>query len=97
MLCGGHGVISVAANVAPKLFAQMCRAAINGDIAQAKKLNEQLIPIYNVMFCEPSPAAPKWAVAQLGLCEEYVRLPIVPLTAASHEKVQAALKAAQLI
>ena len=97
MLCGGHGVISVAANVAPKLFAQMCRAAINGDIAQAKKLNEQLIPIYDVMFCEPSPAAPKWAVAQLGLCEEYVRLPIVPLTAASHEKVQAALKAAQLI
>ena len=97
MLCGGHGVISVAANVAPKLFAQMCRAAINGDIAQAKKLNEQLIPISNVMFCEPSPAAPKWAVAQLGLCEEYVRLPIVPLTAASHEKVQAALKAAQLI
>lgn len=97
MLCGGHGVISVAANVAPKLFAQMCRAAINGDIAQAKKLNEQLIPIYNVMFCEPSPAAPKWAVAQLGLCEKYVRLPIVPLTAASHEKVQAALKAAQLI
>lgn len=97
MLCGGHGVISVAANVAPKLFAQMCRAAINSDIAQAKKLNEQLIPIYNVMFCEPSPAAPKWAVAQLGLCEEYVRLPIVPLTAASHEKVQAALKAAQLI
>ena len=97
MLCGGHGVISVAANVAPKLFAQMCRAAINGDIAQAKKLNEQLIPIYNVMFCEPSPAAPKWAVAQLGLCEEYVRLPIVSLTAASHEKVQAALKAAQLI
>ena len=97
MLCGGHGVISVAANVAPKLFAQMCRAAINGDIAQAKKLNEQLIPIYDVMFCEPSPAAPKWAVAQLGLCEEYVRLPIVSLTAASHEKVQAALKAAQLI
>ena len=97
MLCGGHGVISVAANVAPKLFAQMCRAAINSDMAQAKKLNEQLIPIYNVMFCEPSPAAPKWAVAQLGLCEEYVRLPIVPLTAASHEKVQAALKAAQLI
>ena len=97
MLCGGHGVISVAANVAPKLFAQMCRAAINGDIAQAKKLNEQLIPIYDVMFCEPSPAAPKWAVAQLGLCEKYVRLPIVPLTAASHEKVQAALKAAQLI
>ena len=97
MLCGGHGVISVAANIAPKEFAQMCRHAINGNIAQARKLNEQLIPVYNVMFVEPSPASPKWAAAQLGVCAEHVRLPILPLSSASHEKVQAALKASKLI
>lgn len=99
MLCGGHGVISVAANVAPKAFAQMCRHALNGEIAAARKLNEQLIPVYDVMFCEPSPAAPKYAASLLGLglCEDYVRLPIMPLSQSGREKVQAALKEAQLI
>lgn len=91
MLCGGHGVISVAANVAPKSFAQMCQYALSGNITQARRLNEQLIPIYDVMFCEPSPAAAKWAMAQLGLCEEYVRLPMLPLTSQYHAVVQAAL------
>ncbi|MBQ9601087.1 MAG: 4-hydroxy-tetrahydrodipicolinate synthase [Neisseriaceae bacterium] len=99
MLCGGHGVISVAANVAPKAFAQMCRHALNGEIAAARKLNDQLIPVYDVMFCEPSPAAPKYAASLLGLglCEDYVRLPIMPLSQSGREKVQAALKEAQLI
>lgn len=97
MLCGGHGVISVAANAAPKAFAQMCRHAINGEIAQARRLNEQLIPIYDVMFCEPSPAAAKWATAKLGLCADHVRLPILPLSRSGQEKVQAALQAAGLI
>ncbi|XXQ68587.1 4-hydroxy-tetrahydrodipicolinate synthase [Neisseriaceae bacterium B1] len=97
MLCGGHGVITVAANVAPKPFAQMCRHALNGEIAQARALNEQLIPIYDVMFCEPSPAAAKFGAAQLGVCAEHVRLPILPLTADGQRKVQAALKDSKLI
>ena len=92
MLCGGHGVITVAANVAPKLFADMCRAALAGDIATARQLNDRLIPIYNTMFCEPSPAAPKWGVSALGKCEPYVRLPLVPLTEAGQAKVRAALQ-----
>ena len=87
ILCGGHGVISVAANVAPQLFSRMCHEALDGN----------LVPIYNVMFCEPSPAAAKWAAAQLGLCHEHVRLPILPLSNASHDKVRAALKLAKLI
>ena len=91
MLCGGHGVVTVAANVAPKLFADMCRAALEGDIATARRLNEQLIPIYNTMFCEPSPAAPKWGLSLLGKCEPHVRLPLVALTEASQAKVRAAL------
>lgn len=97
MLCGGHGVITVAANAAPRAFAQMCRHALNGEIAQARALNEQLIPIYDVMFCEPSPAAAKWAAAQLGVCSEHVRLPILPLSEEGRRKVQAALQAAELI
>lgn len=97
ILCGGHGVISVAANVAPKAFAQMCENALAGNIQAAKSLNEQLIPIYDVMFCEPSPAPAKYAVAQLGLCEEFVRLPILTLTDNGKNSIQAALKAAQLV
>ena len=92
MLCGGHGVVTVAANVAPKLFADMCRAALEGDIATARRLNEQLIPIYNTMFCEPSPAAPKWGLSLLGKCEPHVRLPLVALTEDVQAKVRAALE-----
>ncbi len=97
MLCGGDGVISVAANVAPKLFADMCREAIAGNIPAARELNKKLIPVYDVMFCEPSPAAPKWALAQLGLCQPHVRLPIIELSSDGQDKVRSALKSAQLI
>lgn len=97
MLCGGDGVVSVAANVAPKLFSEMCHAALDGNIAYARELNEQLIPIYDVMFCEPSPAAPKWAVSALGLCNSDVRLPIVKLSSAGQDKVRKALIETKLI
>lgn len=97
ILCGGHGVISVAANVAPKAFSQMCEHALAGNIAQAREFNNQLIPLYDVMFCEPSPAPAKFAAAELGVCAEHVRLPILPLTEQGKEKIQAALKAAQLV
>lgn len=97
MLCGGDGVISVAANVAPKLFADMCREAIAGNIPAARELNKKLIPVYDVMFCEPSPAAPKWALSQLGLCQPHVRLPIIELSSDGQDKVRSALKSAQLI
>ena len=97
LLCGGHGVITVAANVAPKLFADMCHAALAGDIATARRLNGRLIPIYNVMFCEPSPAAPKWGASLLGKCTPHVRLPLIELTEAGQVKVRAALETAQQI
>ncbi|MDO4433760.1 MAG: 4-hydroxy-tetrahydrodipicolinate synthase [Alysiella sp.] len=97
MLCGGHGVISVAANVMPKAFASMCRHALKGEIAQARALNEQMIPLYDVLFCESSPAPTKWAMAQLNLCDEHLRLPIMPLTEGGQNKVQAALQAVKLL
>ncbi|OSI37129.1 4-hydroxy-tetrahydrodipicolinate synthase [Neisseria dumasiana] len=97
MLCGGDGVISVAANVAPKPFADMCKAALKGDIPAARALNKQLVPVYNVMFCEPSPAAPKWALSELGKCNPHVRLPIIELSSDGQDKVRNALKEANLI
>lgn len=97
LFCGGHGVINVSGNVAPKQFAAMCREAMAGNLVAARALNKQLIPVYDVMFCEPSPAAPKWAMAQLGLCEPYVRLPMIELSANGQDKVRSALEAAQLI
>lgn len=97
MLCGGDGVITVAGNVTPKRFADMCREAIAGNIPVARALNCELIPIYDVMFCEPSPAAPKWACSQLGLCTPHVRLPITPLSENGQEKVRRAMHAANLI
>ena len=97
MLCGAHGVINVAGNVAPKLFADMCRAALAGNLAEARALNAKLVPLYQEMFCEPSPAAPKWALEKLGLCGRAVRLPMVSLSEAGQARVNAALQKLQLI
>ncbi|MDO4696092.1 MAG: 4-hydroxy-tetrahydrodipicolinate synthase [Neisseria sp.] len=97
ILCGGHGVISVAANVAPKEFADMCRAALAGRLEEARALNKRLVPVYDVMFCEPSPAAPKWACHLLGKCGPHVRLPIIELSGSGKETVLNALKRASLI
>ncbi len=97
ILCGGHGVITVAGNVAPKLFADMCRAALAGNLAEARALNAKLVPLYQEMFCEPSPAAPKWALEKLGLCGRAVRLPMMPLSEAGQKRVAAALQNLQLI
>ena len=97
MLCGAHGVITVAGNVAPKLFADMCRAALAGNLAEARSLNAKLVPLYQEMFCEPSPAAPKWALEKLGLCSRAVRLPMVSLSEVGQARVNAALQKLQLI
>ena len=97
MLCGAHGVITVAGNVAPKLFADMCRAALAGNLAEARALNAKLVPLYQEMFCEPSPAAPKWALEKLGLCSRTVRLPMVSLSDVGQARVNAALQKLQLI
>ena len=97
MLCGAHGVITVAGNVAPKLFADMCRAALAGNLAEARALNAKLVPLYQEMFCEPSPAAPKWALEKLGLCSRAVRLPMVSLSETGQARASAALQKLQLI
>jgi 4-hydroxy-tetrahydrodipicolinate synthase len=96
MLLGGHGNVSVTANVAPRLMHQLCMAAIEGDVKRATALHMQLLPLHRELFCEPSPAPAKWAMAQLGRCRPTVRLPILPLTEAGQARVGLALQSAGL-
>ena len=96
MLLGGHGNISVTANVAPRLMHELCIAATQGEVRRAAELQLRLLPLHRALFCEPSPAPTKWAMAQLGLCGEAARLPIVPLSEAGRLTVAAALRAAGL-
>ena len=91
MLLGGRGNVSVTANVAPKLMHEMCMAAIEGQVRKATDIHLRLLPLHRDLFCEPSPAPTKWAMAQLGLCGPAVRLPIVPLTDAGQATVGQAL------
>ncbi|MCU0867964.1 MAG: 4-hydroxy-tetrahydrodipicolinate synthase [Planctomycetes bacterium] len=97
MLLGGHGVISVVANVAPKLFSQMCTAALAGDLASARRLNNQLLPLAFKLFAEPNPIPVKWALAKMGRIEAGIRLPLVPLSAAAQPVVESALKEAGVV
>ena len=97
MLLGGHGNVSVTANVAPKLMHELCIAAIEGDVRRATALHLQLLPVHRQLFCEPSPAPTKWALAQLGRCGSAVRLPILGLTDAGQAAVGAALRESGLL
>jgi 4-hydroxy-tetrahydrodipicolinate synthase len=91
ILLGGHGVISVTANVAPRAMAEMCSAALVGDVKKARELNQRLLGLHQKLFIETSPSPVKWAMAQMGLIEPRVRLPLVPLSERSHEAVREAL------
>ena len=97
MLLGGHGDISVTANVAPNLMSQMCEAALNGDDAQALVIDQQLHPIHDAMFLESNPIPVKWAVSQQGLINDAIRLPLTKLSDANQVQVLQALKSAELI
>jgi 4-hydroxy-tetrahydrodipicolinate synthase len=94
MLMGGHGVISVTANVAPRLMAEMCRAALAGDIAGARARNDRLLPLHRRLFVEANPIPVKWALSEMGLIANQLRLPLVPLAPQHHETVRAALREA---
>jgi 4-hydroxy-tetrahydrodipicolinate synthase len=97
LLSGGHGVISVTANVAPALMSRLCHAALSGDIPQARSCNDMLLGLHHRLFIEPSPAPCKWALARLGLIPNGIRLPLMPLTETSQPLVEAAMKQAEII
>src|SRR3954452_7067527 len=91
ILLGGHGVISVSANVAPKLMHQMCAAGLVGDVKKAREINLKLLMLHQRLFVETSPAPVKWALAEMGLAETALRLPLSPLSEKFHESVREAL------
>ncbi|HEX4956900.1 MAG TPA: 4-hydroxy-tetrahydrodipicolinate synthase [Lacibacter sp.] len=91
--CGMEGVISVAANALPAQFSEMIRLSLKHDFSKAKQLNDEMIEAYDLMFCENNPAGVKAFLADLGLIENHLRLPLVPLSNAVHTKVTAWLAA----
>jgi 4-hydroxy-tetrahydrodipicolinate synthase len=97
MLLGGHGVISVTANIAPGLMHEMCEAAFAGNLARAREINMQLFGLHAKLFVEANPIPVKWALAEMGLIERGLRLPLVPLSDTQHETLRAAMKQAGVL
>ena len=92
MLMGAAGTISVSANVAPALFAELSARALAGDAQQARALDARVAPLNHALFLESSPIPVKWALADLGRIGPTLRLPLTPLAAEFHEPVRAALR-----
>lgn len=97
MLCGGHGNISVTANVAPRLMHELCVAALAGDVKRAMEIQFKLMPLHKHLFVEANPIPVKWAVARMNLCGGTMRLPMTELTPANVPVVEAALRAVGLV
>lgn len=91
MAHGGRGVISVASNAAPRLVSQMQNALLSGDYKTALALQDRLMPLFEIMFCETNPGPAKYAVSRLGLCTAEMRLPMVPLSEQSKKAIDAVL------
>ena len=94
IMMGGHGVISVTANVAPGIMAQMCKAALAGEFVRARELNDQVLPLHRHLFIESNPAPVKWALAEMGRIANEIRLPLVALSPQFHDTVRSALREA---
>ena len=92
MLMGGKGNISVTANVAPRAMADLCAAAMAGDAATARAINERLMPLHKTLFIESNPIPVKWALNEMGLMPDGIRLPLTWLSARCHEPLRQALR-----
>jgi 4-hydroxy-tetrahydrodipicolinate synthase len=97
MLLGGSGNVSVTANIAPRAVHELCMAAVEGRVREATALHMKLLPLHEHLFCEPSPAPAKWALARMGRCGAALRLPILPLTAAGESLMEHAMKESGLL
>ena len=97
MLCGGHGNISVTANVAPRLMHELCVAARAGNVQQAMAIQFKLMPLHKHLFVEPNPIPVKWAMQRMGLCGGTLRLSMTPLTHSNTAVVEGALRACGLL
>ena len=97
MLCGGHGNVSVTANIAPKLMHELCVAAVAGDAKKAMQLQLKLLPLHKHLFVEANPIPIKWAMSRMGLCGPTLRLPMTALEAPNVATVEGAMRACNLI
>ena len=97
MLLGGHGVISVTANVAPRLMHEMCMAALAGRLEEARDINARLFALHDKLFVEANPIPVKWCLAQMGLIKGGIRLPLTPLSPAHHDTLRAAMRQAGVL
>ena len=97
MLCGGHGNVSVTANVAPRLMHELCVAARLGDVKRAMEIQFQLLPLHKALFVEANPIPVKWAAARMGLCSGTMRLPMTELTPANQPALEKVLQSTGLI
>lgn len=97
MLQGGHGVISVTTNVAPKAMAAMCEAALAGERERAMELNAPLEPLHSKLFLEANPIPVKWALMEMGMIPEGIRLPLTVLSEQYHDEIRAALREAGIL
>ena len=97
LAAGGHGCISVTANIAPNLLSRMHNAWKQGDITNAQDINKKLMPLHDSLFCETSPGPLKYAASLLGICSSEARLPIVEIEEISKKNVDNALKTAGLL
>ena len=97
LAAGGHGCISVTANIAPNLLSRMHNAWKQGDINTAQEINKKLMPLHDALFCETSPGPLKYAASLLGICSSNVRLPLVEIEEDSKFKVKNALKQTGMI
>lgn len=92
MAHGGHGCISVTANIAPALCAEFQNACLEGDYARALKLQDRLMPLHEALFVESNPVPVKYAAERLGLCRAEVRLPLSPISQAGQRAVDEAMR-----
>jgi 4-hydroxy-tetrahydrodipicolinate synthase len=97
ILLGGHGTISVTANVAPRLMHEMCAAGLDGNAAAAREINRRLLGLHRNLFVEANPIPVKWACAQMGLIGPGIRLPLTPLSPEFHDRVRAAMAEAGMV
>jgi 4-hydroxy-tetrahydrodipicolinate synthase len=97
MLCGGHGNVSVTANVAPRLMHELCMAAIAGNVPRAMEIQLRLLPLHKALFVESNPIPVKWAAARMGLCKDALRLPLTILTEDNRPTLERAMHATGLI
>ncbi|PSJ43053.1 4-hydroxy-tetrahydrodipicolinate synthase [Allosphingosinicella deserti] len=97
MAHGGHGCISVTANVAPRLCAEFQQACLAGDFAAALALQDRLMPLHRALFLDPNPAGPKWALQRLGRIHAEIRPPLVGVTDAVAAEIETAMRVAEIL